>query len=288
MSTTMAVKRHGCRTSRLITLFILLIAIISTSGLSVNNAVSFEKPKIAPELSMERIELVSSLVAAAMGDSKVQDKAERYASARSFSSNVSAPQKELVYGELSIPVLATLLDAVGVEQGDCFLDIGSGDGGLVLGAGLLYPDYIQKCRGLEVVPGLVERSKLHAERLMASNEDTTTDCNQHVNAEFLLGNVHEACRDTSIESMLQKTTLAVCFATTWSAGNIQESKRTSLQRRLLPKLSKALTRLPVGARIIMVDARLDCKDGYSWEGDLKIHCPDTAPFSIASLYRRIE
>jgi hypothetical protein len=236
---------------------------------------------------MERIELVSSLVAAAMGDAKVQDKAERYASARSFSSNVSAPQKELVYGELSIPVLATLLDAVGVQRDDCFLDIGSGDGGLVLGAGLLYPDYIQKCRGLEVVPGLVERSKLHAKRLLAS-KDTTTDCNQHVNAEFLLGNVHEACRDASIASVLQETTLAVCFATTWSTGNIQESKRTSLQRRLLPKLSKALTHFPVRARIVMVDARLDCKDGYSWKGDLKIHCPDTAPFSIASLYRRTE
>ena len=257
----------------LVALFLLTSCTLIHS-LSVKNVVSPANSVIAPELSPQRIQQVSSLVAAAMGDEQALDKENRYASARNFSSHVEKSQSELVYGELSIPVLATLLEAVGVERGDSFLDIGSGDGALVLGASLLYSEYITKCRGLEIVPGLVARSKLHANQIQ-----------QH-NVSFHLGDVHEADSDSQVASILQDTTLAVCFATTWSAGNIQATKPTSLQKRMLPKLSKALARhLPCKARIIMVDARLDCKDGFTWEGDLKIHCPDTAPFSIASLYQ---
>eukprot|EP00816_Leptocylindrus_hargravesii_P008530 CAMPEP_0196818366 /NCGR_PEP_ID=MMETSP1362-20130617/65251_1 /TAXON_ID=163516 /ORGANISM="Leptocylindrus danicus, Strain CCMP1856" /LENGTH=46 /DNA_ID= /DNA_START= /DNA_END= /DNA_ORIENTATION= len=42
-----------------------------------------------------------------------------------------------------------------------------------------------------------------------------------------------------------------------------------------------------GARVVIIDGKLNCQDGYRWEGDLKIHCPDTAPYSIASLYERV-
>lgn len=274
----MAFKQRCSTAPVLAVLFYTLLFVIFTSGFSVRNEVPSKHPQIAPALTPDHINHVSSQVAAVMGDVDGK-KADRYASARSLSIDMEVSRKELVYGELSVPVLATLLDAVGVQQGDCFLDIGSGDGGLVLGASLLYPDYITKCRGLELVPGLVKRSKHHAERLSMLEKDMNS-------VEFLLGDVHEGSTDASISIILQNTTLSVCFATTWSAGNIKEAKRTSLQRRLLPKLSKALTHLPLGARVIMVDARLDEKDGYSWEGDLKIQCPDTAPFSIASLYRR--
>jgi hypothetical protein len=39
-----------------------------------------------------------------------------------------AAAHQLIYGELSVPVLATILDAVGVEYRERFLDLGSGDG----------------------------------------------------------------------------------------------------------------------------------------------------------------
>ena len=107
--------------------------------------------------------------------------------------------------------------------------------------------------------------------------------------DFFVGNVYQA--NEELLSTLQDTTLAVCFATTWSQmNNIDESggvkKKTSLDGRRLPQLSLALTALPVGARVVIVDGKLDEKDGYAWEGDLRIYCPDTAPFSIASLYVR--
>lgn len=264
--------RSRSRLSALVILFYILLLRVLTSGLSVgsNNAV-------APELTTEQIDQVARKVAIAMGDSDDKgsaSKQERYASARSFSNDLfnTVSEKQLVYGELSIPVLATLLDAIGVKPDECFLDIGSGDGGLVLGAALLYPSYMKLCRGLEIVPGLVERSKRHAKRL--SRECYSFD---EKKVEFILGDVHEAQSNASIASILEETTLAVCFATTWSAAG---------KRRLLPELSTTLTHLPGNARVIMVDARLDEADGFLWEGDLKIHCPDTAPFSIASLYKR--
>ena len=78
---------------------------------------------------------------------------------------------------------------------------------------------------------------------------------------------------------LRDTTLAVCFATTWSRGN---------QGRKLPELSHALGKnLSKDARVVIVDGRLDEQDGLNWVGDLKINCPDTAPYSIASLYEKV-
>ena len=88
-----------------------------------------------------------------------------------------------MYGELSVPTLATILDAVGVRtegeegggEGERFLDVGSGDGGLVLAASLLYAgggegggggsNPIRRATGVEIVPELVGRSRRHAARL---------------------------------------------------------------------------------------------------------------------------
>jgi cyclopropane fatty-acyl-phospholipid synthase-like methyltransferase len=67
---------------------------------------------------------------------------------------------------VSIPVLATILDAVGVQEGDRFLDMGSGDGALVFGTSLPYANEsginaIHTARGLEIVQGLYQRSLQH-------------------------------------------------------------------------------------------------------------------------------
>lgn len=195
--------------------------------------------------------------------------------------------------------LATLLDAVGVYDGDNFLDIGSGDGALVLGASLLYAaknggggNAIQKAVGLEIVPGLVDRSNRHLRNLhkilRESSGDDAMKCLSENQSEvqFFLGDVHDV-KSQSISTILSETTLAVCFATTWSAGNAQDGS-TSLNNRRLPKLSMALSQqLGKGARIIVIDGRLNENDGFDWQGDLRVDCPDTAPYSTASLYVKL-
>jgi len=122
---------------------------------------------------------------------------------------------------------------------------------------------------------------------------------EHNQAEvrFLLGDIHQP--HDGLQNVLKETTLAVCFATTWSAGNAhsnntddgdttkQQSSTKSLQGRRLPKLSKALSStrgLTSGCRVVIIDGKLDEEDGFSWQGDLRIHCPDTAPYSVATLY----
>ncbi|CAJ1957216.1 unnamed protein product [Cylindrotheca closterium] len=245
-------------------------------------------------------------------------KDDRYALARraalEWETSSEMESYELVYGELSLPVLTTILDAVGVYPGDKFLDIGSGDGALVLGASLLYAgddddddddekkNAIAVARGLEIVPGLYERSLKHQEKLSnILKEETGVDGRflreQQSPVEFHLGDIHKAASSnnaydsSTLNNILEDSTLVVCFATTWSAGNNnanaeEATTKISLQGRKLPLLSKALQGLPKGARVVIVDGRLDSKDGHEWQGDLKINCPDTAPWSIASLYHK--
>ena len=263
---------------------------------------------VAPEVHTSRVTRVAELVSSALGDddgggatTSSPSSRDRYASVRRSISvfQTDLPANELVYGELSVPVLATVLDAVGVAPGETFLDIGSGDGGLVLAASLLYApspedegetaggeNAIAKAYGVEIVPGLVDRSNVHRSRLRRKLDRSSLG-KHSAEVEFALGDVHEPNEDT--RRIIAESTIAVCFATTWSAGNadLEDSKRrTSLQGRRLPRLSKALVALRRGCRVVIIDGRLDESDGFGWEGDLRVICPDTAPYSIASLYTR--
>lgn len=334
-----------------ITLLSIICTIISPAWALVGGIT--HSPPIVPEISIGHLSKVSQLVSSALGDVVVIDddtgnedassgryaladtggskdsSSSRYTLARDAVSNFqrdnddnespsSIPQNELVYGELSVPTLATILDAVGVHDDDVFLDIGSGDGALVLGASLLYAsndsssdgdideeksggerrrrNAIQKCYGVDIVPGLVERSLVHAKNLerILQDDESSNDLilkNNQSEIHFLLGDIHTP--DKQLQGILQETTLAVCFATTWSAGNANndssDDKRrsTSLQGRRLPKLSSALsTSLSSGCRVVVIDGKLSEEDGFIWQGDLKIICPDTAPHSIATLYHK--
>jgi SAM-dependent methyltransferase len=187
-------------------------------------------------------------------------------------------ESHLVYGELDVRTVATLLDAAEVRAGDRFVDIGSGDGLPTLAASLLYPEALAVCRGLEVVPELVARAKNHAVRLRAMGHMAAP-------VEMIQGDVYRATDTPAGEeakrvvALLRDSTLALCFATTWSDG---------APRRELPRLSAALrATMPLGARAIVVDGRLVEADGWAWEGDLRIVTPDTAPYSTARLYTAI-
>lgn len=262
------------------------------------NAFSSSAPVIVPEVHPAHVTKINQLVEAALGD-EGDASDNRYVFARDAvttfqKGDESPPSNELVYGELSIEVLVTILDAVGVQENDVFLDIGSGDGALVLGASLLYADAgteaieggnaMKKCYGVDIVPGLVERSITHANNLHQILQDKENFLHRNqAEIELLLGDIHQP--DDQLESILKETTIAVCFATTWSAEN---SVGTSLQGRKLPKLSKALSRgLSSGCRAVIIDGKLDEEDDFTWMGDLRIQCPDTAPYSVATLYHKL-
>ena len=181
-----------------------------------------------------------------------------------------------VYGELGLDSLVTVLDAVGVRsQGESFLDIGSGDGYLVIAASILYPNLVTS-RGVEIIPSLYKRSLAFHQKFLlqlrntGANDQETSACP----CQFLLDDVLQPSEE--LIEVLQKTTLAVCFATTWSRGSTH---------RRLPELSRALLAMQKGTRIVMIDGVLT--DGWEDCGEFKLHCPDTAPYSIARLFTRI-
>lgn len=316
------------------------------AALSVNGGGASHTHAIVSTVHPNHITQVSHLVSSAL-ENEDEDTSSRYTSIRDAVNDFQAdtdsiPANELVYGELSVPVLSTILDAVGVRKDDVFLDIGSGDGALVLGASLLYAssycndvvhddiiksdgdseentminvsrrrekNAIRKCFGVDIVPGLVERSKLHSQNLkqLLHYEDDVQSPNGNTNTidvsnletlrqnqaevEFVLGDIHKP--GSELQRMLKETTVAVCFATTWSAGNAHNNEnhgngsgaKTSLQGRMLPKLSNALSLgLRKGCRVVIIDGKLNDEDGFEWQGDLRVQCPDTAPYSVATLY----
>ena len=169
-----------------------------------------------------------------------------------------------------------------MREGDAFLDIGAGDGAPTLAAALLYPKALRASRGVEIVAPLVERARRHRAALLHALGDGDAaaaggdDDGAIAPTEFALADVHDDAEDGRAAAILRDTTLAVCFATTWSSGS---------PRRALPRLSAALARrLPAGARVVVVDGRLDESDGFRWEGELKLHCADTLPHSYAQLF----
>lgn len=270
------------------------------------SAIASPVSALAPEIPAAHLSRVSRLVSEALGDEGVGGRsvddatdsaaaAARYASVRSavadFNRDIPVPANELVYGELSVPTLGTILDAVGLQEEETFLDVGAGDGACVLGASLLYNQddttVISKCIGVEIVPGLVDRSRRHSEKLaelLQREKGNDSGLRQtQAQVEFLLGDVHDS-RDQMMSQVLSQATVVVCFATTWCAGNTESGDKTSLQGRRLPKLSKALSTLKRGARVVIIDGKLDSRDGFVWQGDLRIVCPDTAPYSTATLY----
>jgi hypothetical protein len=191
---------------------------------------------------------------------------------------LALPAAQLVYGELDLASLRRLLEAADLRPGEAFLDIGSGDGGPTLAAALLRPD-LRIARGVEIVPGLWRRSLAHADRLRERLAERPGRIVAPV--ELLLGDVHQAWdpagAPTAVGRALADTTLAVCFATTWSMG---------APRRELPRLSEALARgMRSGSRVVVVDGSLLADaHGWGWEGDLRLSVADTAPHSTARLY----
>ena len=292
----------------------LIYTLLFNPNLNISVVVHAFTPRVGsllPEIPPSKVEQVSKLVSNILDGTlseeqrkiQVQDLAAKYqvdSSSSSLSSSATAAtttaaaatavktyeQNQFVYGELSIPTLATIFDAVGIHEKERFLDIGSGDGALVFATALLYEENIDMSRGIEIVPDLKDRSeefKIHfSQSSNAFIDNTNGDGGHgyHDKIEFHCGDVYNCDHDEKLQSMISDTTIAVCFATTWSRN---------YKGRKLPELSSALGKyLEKGARVVMIDGKLDEeKDHFHWGGDLVIQCPDTAPYSIASLYEKV-
>jgi hypothetical protein len=233
---------------------------------------SFSTQRIAPETTTIQRRRVKKVLDEVYGTDNSDQWKQRRSEARSFGKEDESldniPQHELVYGELGLDALATIVDAVGIRKGDHFLDIGAGDGILVTGASMLYPDFLEASVGVEIVPDLYERSLDFQSRLEGAlgteqSEDNIQLCPQ---TSLHLGNCYEP--DDELKETFAKTTLAVCFATTWSHG---------MPGRKLESLSQALgsngvSELSSGARVVTIDGVLDHqRDGFEFEGELKLY-----------------
>jgi hypothetical protein len=283
-----------CRSYRVTTNFVycaILLAVTTTTVESLS-LTPVPVPVLAPETTPLQRSQVQDVLGQVFGTADVFQ--ERKSNAIDVSQTDGAilelqPQVT-VYGELGLEALATVLDAVGVQKGDQFLDIGSGDGVLVAAAAQLYPQHLQAARGVEIIPTLYERSLSYQEKLLQSIASPGTTSAETTTAslvplccptEFYEGDVHAP--DDQLAHVFSETTVAVCFATAWASG---------VPGRMLPRLSRSLgkggpSELPVDARVVIIDGRLCDTDGFRYEGQIKIFCPDTAPYSLAHLFRRI-
>jgi hypothetical protein len=292
-------RRDGVTPSTPFVCCTMLLAVTTATVNSLSLPLPVPVPVLAPETTPSQRSQVQNILGQVFGTADSDVWQERRSQAIDVSQTegemLALQPKVTVYGELGLNALATVLDAVGVQKGDQFLDIGSGDGILVAAAALLYPQHLKAAIGVEIIPTLHQRSltfqqKLRQSVLASTNTDATSD-ETTASADVPLsccptelyeGNVHAPDDRLLREHVFSETTLAVCFATAWASG---------VPGRMLPELSRSLgaggaSELPVNAKMIVIDGRLCDKDGFRYEGELKLDCPDTAPYSLAHLYTR--
>ena len=117
---------------------------------------------LVPEVPLDRQLATQKVLNAVYGEASSDVWKERRIQALDVSTadgeTLAMPDHMTVYGELGLDALVTLLDAVGVEEGDSFLDIGSGDFMLVAGAAMLFAEDLTVSRGVEILPTLYQRS----------------------------------------------------------------------------------------------------------------------------------
>ena len=129
------------------------------------------------------------------------------------------------YGEADLLSMDAILDAAGVEEGDAFVDLGSGAGKAVVAAALLRPQ-LSSARGIEMLPDL------HAIAQRAAESYRRTAPAGAPALEFALGDM--------LAEPLGDVQIAYVFATTFPRALVQE-----VEMRLSAELR-------AGARVCLV------------------------------------
>lgn len=91
--------------------------------------------------------------------------------------------KNFVYGEITFPTLAELLDSLEPREGEQFYDLGSGTGKSTFIATLLYP--FARCVGIEYLPALYQQSQ----QILKEFEEKVPEKKEIIN--FIQGNILE-------------------------------------------------------------------------------------------------
>eukprot|EP00752_Nemacystus_decipiens_P004889 g4449.t1 len=140
--------------------------------------------------------------------------------------------KTLSYAEFDLPYLAKMLRLAQLDDGDVFLDMGSGTGKAVVAAGLLYPN-LSVCRGVEILEGLHRESKTYARKYSGLRREKAP-------IEFVQGEFMDEAIDVS------DVDIVFAYATKYST-----------ERGIyLTELSRKLLDLKPGAKVITIDKRL--------------------------------
>ncbi|CAM9980937.1 unnamed protein product [Scytosiphon promiscuus] len=140
--------------------------------------------------------------------------------------------KTLSYAEFDLPYLAKMLRLAQLDDGDVFLDMGSGTGKACVAAGLLYPN-LSVCRGVEILDGLVRESKTYGKKYSGLRRPKAP-------LDFVQGEFMDESFDVS------DVDIVFAYATKYST-----------ERGIyLTELSRKLLDLKSGAKVITVDKRL--------------------------------
>lgn len=172
----------------------------------------------------------------------------RWRSARTHADSRSASTiGELTYGELDVELTCRALEVAGLQDGERFVDIGSGYGRVVCTTALLYPQ-LDAVIGIEVVPELHSGARDFEQSLRQYAERCTHP--------LPLAPIEWFCndyRDVHLEEVLRRSDVALCFATTWG----------SVKQLVLDELSSTLANhMAVGRRAVIVDKQL-CEE-HGW------------------------
>jgi hypothetical protein len=100
--------------------------------------------------------------------------------------------------------------------------------------------------------------------------------------EFILGDMY-------IESEEMSALLAdTIWQSTLPPLRVRAMPTTRIKRQAFTVEHFSSSRLPLhcSLQVVIINGKLDGKDGFDWQGDLRMHCPDTAPYSMSTSYKR--
>ena len=176
-------------------------------------------------------------------------------------------KQDLTYGEFDMASFEKLLAMAAPQDGEVFVDIGSGCGRLVCAAALLYPS-LARCVGIELLEDLdgmaVERQRELAAAAAESDPPHLLApcefiCDQYTNAlpRLLAPSAAGLASASSAQELVGQappTCVAFAYATSFTSF-----------RGVLTDLSAALgTALPAGSRVIVVDRQLADDEAGQW------------------------
>ena len=146
---------------------------------------------------------------------------------------------QCTYGEFDLDLFTLLLDRASVQEGDTFVDLGSGAGRLVLAAALLKPQVWERCAGVELLELLHKQAEGSARKLRELVSALAP-------VEFLLADLFDPL-NPRVTELLSSASVVVAYAITWARD---ENGRLVTLSNLLGATLKD------GARVIVVDAKL--------------------------------